>query len=162
LAAFASISPAGIAGRPDVDVGDLATLSLWWRQRLTLQPKPATNAKHCTKIATLVNRSVSRDPYLVPDAWNNAFWIATSIAGVVVFFLGDCLGALKVHEHTIHPSRVPDRAWRLNRTRRWYLNWRFLTVRTSLSAVRSPGLRASHLHAIPNPPGVEVLVDHQS
>jgi rubrerythrin len=25
-------------------------------------------------------------PYLVPDAWNNAFWIATSIAGVVVFF----------------------------------------------------------------------------
>jgi hypothetical protein len=86
LAAFASISPAGIAGRPDVDSGDLATLSLWWRQRLTLQPKPATNAKHCTKIATLVNRSVSRDPYLVPDAWNNAFWIATSIAGVVVFF----------------------------------------------------------------------------
>jgi hypothetical protein len=86
LAAFASISPAGIAGRPDVDLGDLATLSLWWRQRLTLQPKPATNAKHCTKIATLVNRSVSRDPYLVPDAWNNAFWIATSIAGVVVFF----------------------------------------------------------------------------
>jgi erythrin-vacuolar iron transport family protein len=25
-------------------------------------------------------------PYLVPDAWPNAFWIATSIAGVVVFF----------------------------------------------------------------------------
>ncbi|MGA7804028.1 iron exporter MbfA [Bradyrhizobium sp.] len=25
-------------------------------------------------------------PYLVPDAWANAFWIATSIAGVVVFF----------------------------------------------------------------------------
>ena len=25
-------------------------------------------------------------PYLVPDSWPNAFWIATSIAGVVVFF----------------------------------------------------------------------------
>src|SRR4051812_41134785 len=25
-------------------------------------------------------------PYLVPDAWPNAFWIATTIAGVVVFF----------------------------------------------------------------------------
>ena len=25
-------------------------------------------------------------PYLVPDTWDNAFWIATSIAGVVVFF----------------------------------------------------------------------------
>jgi erythrin-vacuolar iron transport family protein len=25
-------------------------------------------------------------PYLVPDTWSNAFWIATSIAGVVVFF----------------------------------------------------------------------------
>jgi erythrin-vacuolar iron transport family protein len=25
-------------------------------------------------------------PYLVPDTWNNAFWIATSIAGIVVFF----------------------------------------------------------------------------
>ena len=25
-------------------------------------------------------------PYLVPDTWPNAFWIATSIAGVVVFF----------------------------------------------------------------------------
>jgi erythrin-vacuolar iron transport family protein len=25
-------------------------------------------------------------PYLVPDAWPNAFWIATSIAGIVVFF----------------------------------------------------------------------------
>jgi rubrerythrin len=25
-------------------------------------------------------------PYLVPDSWSNAFWIATAIAGVVVFF----------------------------------------------------------------------------
>ncbi len=25
-------------------------------------------------------------PYLVPDSWPNAFWIATSIAGIVVFF----------------------------------------------------------------------------
>jgi rubrerythrin len=25
-------------------------------------------------------------PYLVPDSWANAFWIATGIAGVVVFF----------------------------------------------------------------------------
>ncbi len=25
-------------------------------------------------------------PYLVPDSWSNAFWIATTIAGVVVFF----------------------------------------------------------------------------
>jgi rubrerythrin len=25
-------------------------------------------------------------PYLVPDAWKNAFWIATGIAGIVVFF----------------------------------------------------------------------------
>jgi erythrin-vacuolar iron transport family protein len=25
-------------------------------------------------------------PYLVPDAWKNAFWIATAIAGLVVFF----------------------------------------------------------------------------
>src|SRR6201996_7186612 len=25
-------------------------------------------------------------PYLVPDSWANAFWIATSIAGIVVFF----------------------------------------------------------------------------
>jgi hypothetical protein len=58
LAALPSISPAGIAGRPDVDPGDLATLSLWWRQRLAPQPKPATNAKHSTKMATLVNGSV--------------------------------------------------------------------------------------------------------
>jgi erythrin-vacuolar iron transport family protein len=25
-------------------------------------------------------------PYLVPDSWTNAFWIATAIAGIVVFF----------------------------------------------------------------------------
>ena len=25
-------------------------------------------------------------PYLVPDTWTNAFWIATAIAGIVVFF----------------------------------------------------------------------------
>ena len=25
-------------------------------------------------------------PYLVPDEWENAFWIATGIAGIVVFF----------------------------------------------------------------------------
>jgi VIT1/CCC1 family predicted Fe2+/Mn2+ transporter len=25
-------------------------------------------------------------PYLVPDGWPNAFWIATAVAGVVVFF----------------------------------------------------------------------------
>jgi rubrerythrin len=25
-------------------------------------------------------------PYLVPDSWENAFWIATAIAGIVVFF----------------------------------------------------------------------------
>src|SRR6266403_752795 len=25
-------------------------------------------------------------PYLVPDSWPNAFWIATAIAGIVVFF----------------------------------------------------------------------------
>jgi VIT1/CCC1 family predicted Fe2+/Mn2+ transporter len=25
-------------------------------------------------------------PYLVPDSWANAFWIATAIAGLVVFF----------------------------------------------------------------------------
>jgi VIT1/CCC1 family predicted Fe2+/Mn2+ transporter len=25
-------------------------------------------------------------PYLVPDSWANAFWIATAMAGVVVFF----------------------------------------------------------------------------
>ena len=25
-------------------------------------------------------------PYLVPDSWANAFWIATGIAGIVVFF----------------------------------------------------------------------------
>jgi len=25
-------------------------------------------------------------PYLVPDFWTNAFWIATAIAGIVVFF----------------------------------------------------------------------------
>src|SRR6478735_6562554 len=25
-------------------------------------------------------------PYLVPDSWSNAFWIATGIAGIVVFF----------------------------------------------------------------------------
>ena len=25
-------------------------------------------------------------PFLVPDRWNNAFWIATAIAGIVVFF----------------------------------------------------------------------------
>src|SRR5471032_1797006 len=25
-------------------------------------------------------------PFLVPDSWPNAFWIATAIAGVVVFF----------------------------------------------------------------------------
>jgi rubrerythrin len=25
-------------------------------------------------------------PYLVPDTWSNAFWIATAIAGIVVFF----------------------------------------------------------------------------
>ena len=25
-------------------------------------------------------------PYLVPDSWAHAFWIATAIAGVIVFF----------------------------------------------------------------------------
>jgi VIT1/CCC1 family predicted Fe2+/Mn2+ transporter len=24
-------------------------------------------------------------PYLVPDTWNNAFWVATGLAGIVVF-----------------------------------------------------------------------------
>jgi erythrin-vacuolar iron transport family protein len=39
-----------------------------------------------TGIMTTVGGLGHTLPYLVPDAWPNAFWIATSIAGVVVFF----------------------------------------------------------------------------
>ena len=36
-------------------------------------------------------------PYLVPDAWPNAFWIATSIAGVVVFFELWAIAFIRAH-----------------------------------------------------------------
>jgi rubrerythrin len=39
-----------------------------------------------TGIMTAVGGLGHTLPYLVPDSWANAFWIATSIAGVVVFF----------------------------------------------------------------------------
>jgi erythrin-vacuolar iron transport family protein len=39
-----------------------------------------------TGIMTAVGGLGHSLPYLVPDSWANAFWIATSIAGVVVFF----------------------------------------------------------------------------
>jgi rubrerythrin len=36
-------------------------------------------------------------PYLVPDSWPNAFWIATSIAGVVVFFELWAIAFIRAH-----------------------------------------------------------------
>ncbi|HLZ01981.1 MAG TPA: ferritin family protein [Bradyrhizobium sp.] len=36
-------------------------------------------------------------PYLVPDAWPNAFWIATGIAGVVVFFELWAIAFIRAH-----------------------------------------------------------------
>ena len=39
-----------------------------------------------TGIMTALGGLGHSPPYLVPDSWANAFWIATSIAGVVVFF----------------------------------------------------------------------------
>ena len=39
-----------------------------------------------TGIMTAVGGLGHSLPYLVPDSWHNAFWIATSIAGIVVFF----------------------------------------------------------------------------
>src|SRR5258706_14710482 len=35
---------------------------------------------------TTVGGPAPTTPYLVPDTWPNAFWIATAIAGIVVFF----------------------------------------------------------------------------
>jgi len=36
-------------------------------------------------------------PYLVPDSWPNAFWIATGIAGVVVFFELWAIAYIRAH-----------------------------------------------------------------
>jgi len=36
-------------------------------------------------------------PYLVPDSWHNAFWIATGIAGVVVFFELWAIAFIRAH-----------------------------------------------------------------
>jgi VIT1/CCC1 family predicted Fe2+/Mn2+ transporter len=38
-----------------------------------------------TGVMTAVGGLGHTMPYLVPDSWANAFWIATAIAGVVVF-----------------------------------------------------------------------------
>jgi lipid-A-disaccharide synthase-like uncharacterized protein len=36
-------------------------------------------------------------PFLVPDSWPNAFWIATGIAGVVVFFELWAIAFIRAH-----------------------------------------------------------------
>jgi hypothetical protein len=54
-------------------------------------------------------------PYLVPDRWPNAFWIATGISGIVVFCeaLGHRLGALSVHGHALPSGGVSSyHRWR--------------------------------------------------
>jgi hypothetical protein len=55
LAALPSISPAGVARRPDVDPGDLSNLAALAGQSLALRPKPATNAERLTKMEVRVN-----------------------------------------------------------------------------------------------------------
>ena len=58
-------------------------------------------------------------PYLVPDSWPNAFWIATAIAGVVVFFelWAIAYHPRAIHGHAVPAGGVPDRARRRHRAR---------------------------------------------
>ena len=58
-------------------------------------------------------------PYLVPDSWANAFWIATAMAGVVVFFELWAIAYIRaLHGHAVPAGGVPDRARRRHRARR--------------------------------------------
>ena len=52
---------------------------------LTGRGSPWLRGATCGMMTTLGGLGHSM-PYLVPDSWPNAFWIATAIAGVVVFF----------------------------------------------------------------------------
>ena len=58
-------------------------------------------------------------PYLVPDTWPNAFWIATAIAGIVVFFelWAIAYHSRALHGHAVPAGGVPDRARRRHRAR---------------------------------------------
>jgi len=50
-----------------------------------------------TGIMTAVGGLGHTLPYLVPDAWPNAFWIATGVAGVVVFFELWAIAFIRAH-----------------------------------------------------------------
>jgi len=50
-----------------------------------------------TGITTAVGGLGHTLPYLVPDAWPNAFWIATGVAGVVVFFELWAIAFIRAH-----------------------------------------------------------------
>ena len=77
-------------------------------------------------------------PYLVPDSWANAFWIATAIAGVVVFFE---LWAIAYHSRAIHgyaipAGGIPDRARRRHRACCRDIDRRGLEITRLLSSKR--------------------------
>jgi hypothetical protein len=62
-------------------------------------------------------------PYLVPDSWPDAFWIATGIAGAVVFVELWAIAFVRARYMTVLTGRVPDRARRRYRPRCRDLDW---------------------------------------
>src|SRR6202171_847924 len=62
-----------------------AGISMGFAEALTARGSPWLRGVTCGAMTTVGGLGHTM-PYLVPDSWANAFWIATAIAGVVVFF----------------------------------------------------------------------------
>ena len=52
----------------------------------TSAPPNATCSVAASGVMTALGGLGHSMPFLVPDTWPNAFWIATALAGIVVFF----------------------------------------------------------------------------
>jgi hypothetical protein len=69
-------------------------------------------------------------PYLLPDSWSNAFWIATSLAGVVVFFELWAIAYIRTRymDTPFLQGGVPDRPRRCDRARCRHSDRRVLRI----------------------------------
>ena len=67
-------------------------------------------------------------PYLVPDSWPNAFWIATAIAAVIVFVELWTIAFVRarLHGYAISTGGVSGRTRRRNSSRGWHTNRRII------------------------------------
>ena len=67
-------------------------------------------------------------PYLVPDSWPNAFWIATAIAAVIVFVELWTIAFVRARLHgcAISTGGVSGRTRRRNSSRGWHTNRRII------------------------------------